>query len=103
MLGFIRKLKTILLHISNRYQTSLRNYQGSKKVKTLVGDSYNKEKYQGAWVAQSVKRLTFGFGLGYDLVVVRSSPTLGFELIAWGLLAILSSSPNSFALKLSKK
>ena len=31
----------------------------------------------GAWVAQSVKRLTLGFGSGYDLVVCGFEPHIG--------------------------
>ena len=32
---------------------------------------------RGAWVAQSVKFLTLGFGLGHDFRVIRSSPAWG--------------------------
>jgi len=36
--------------------------------------------HRGAWVAQLVKHLIFGFGSGHDLRVVRLSLTLGFLL-----------------------
>ena len=35
---------------------------------------------RGAWVAQSVKCWTLGFGSGHDLGVVGSSPTSGSML-----------------------
>ena len=35
------------------------------------------EVTRGAWVAQWVGCLTLDFGSGYDLKVMRSSPTLG--------------------------
>ena len=35
---------------------------------------------RGAWVAQLVKPLTLGFGLGCDLVVLKLDPTLGSTL-----------------------
>ena len=38
------------------------------------------EKSWGAWVAQSVKCLTFDFGSGRDPRVMRLSPTLGSVL-----------------------
>ena len=34
----------------------------------------------GAWMAQSVECLTFDFGSGHDLRVMRSSPVLGSML-----------------------
>ena len=39
-----------------------------------------KENTWGAWVAQSVKQLTLGFGSGRDLRVMRSSPASGSVL-----------------------
>ena len=33
-----------------------------------------KESYRGAWLAQSVKRLTLGFGSGHDLMVGEFEP-----------------------------
>ena len=47
---------------------------------------------KGAWVAQSVKRLTLDFGSGRDLRFVSSSPTSGSTLIVRSLLGILSLS-----------
>lgn len=38
--------------------------------------------FRGAWVGQSVKRLTLGFGSGHELMVVRVSPTSGSGLSA---------------------
>ena len=49
-----------------------KNLQGKKKKKNLQGRS--------TWVTQSVKHLTFGFGSGCDLSVVRLSPRSGSEL-----------------------
>ena len=37
-------------------------------------------KGNGAWVAQLFKSLTFGFGSGHDLRVVRLSPVWGSVL-----------------------
>ena len=34
----------------------------------------------GAWMAQSVRHLTVDFTSGHDLMVLRSSPTLGSRL-----------------------
>ena len=48
----------------------------------IVGSNTNssqKIKNRGAWVAQSVTRLTLGFGSGHDLMVIKSSPALGSE------------------------
>ena len=46
--------------------------------------------YWGAWVPQLVKRPILDVSSGRDLVVVRSSPTLGSALTVHGLLRILS-------------
>ena len=45
---------------------------------------------RGAWVAQSIERLTLGFGSGHDLIVHGSGPVPGFVLEVQGLLGILS-------------
>ena len=48
----------------------------------------------GAWVAQSVKCLTFDSGSDLDLVVVGSSPALGSVLTVWSLLGTVSLKIN---------
>ena len=50
--------------------------------------------YGGAWVAQSVKRLTFGCSSGHDLVASEFKPALGFVLTGQNLLGILSPPPS---------
>ena len=50
----------------------------------------------GAWVAQSVERLTLDFSSGHDLRVMGSSPALGSVLSmepAWNSLSPLCSAP----------
>ena len=44
----------------------------------------------GTWVVQVVKRLTFDFGSGHDLMVLEFEPPSGSELTAQSLLGILS-------------
>ena len=46
----------------------------------------------GAWVAQSVKCLTLGFGSGLDLVVHEFKSLMGLCTVVWRLLGILSLS-----------
>ena len=59
----------------------------------------------GAWVAQSVKRLTRDFSLGHDLIVVRLSHALGFALdveSAWDSFSVsLCPSPTHKGVPLS--
>ena len=76
----------------------------SNKIKGLIpnASSYRQPKmwmprislkeamHRGAWVAQQVERLTLGYGSGYDLSVVNSSPTSGSALTMQSLLRILS-------------
>ena len=78
----------------------LKNRHGLMKRKHL--------KKGGAWVTQSVKHLTLGFGSGHDLTVFGLSPTSSFALTVWSLLGILSlppslSAPPQLALCLSQK
>ena len=47
---------------------------------TVVAFTLWKSNPWGAWVAQSVNRLTLDFGSGHDLKVGRSSPSLGSML-----------------------
>ena len=44
---------------------------------------------RGTWVAQSVKRLTLGFGSGHDLMVRGFKPHTGSVLTTQSLLGIL--------------
>ena len=53
------------------------------------------ERCWGAWVAQSVKRLTLDFSSGYDLTVCEIEPSI--ELCADGT----EPAWNSFSLSLS--
>ena len=39
-----------------------------------------KGEWEGAWVAQLVKRLTLGFGSGPDIKILREIPAWGFAL-----------------------
>ena len=45
---------------------------------------------RGAWVAQSVKHLTLGFGSHHDLMVHETEPHIRLALTAQSLLGILS-------------
>ena len=45
---------------------------------------------RGAWVAQSVKYQTLGFGSGHDLTVHEFKPRFSTVLPMWRLLGILS-------------
>ena len=59
----------------------------------------------GAWVAQSVERLTLDFSSGHDLRVVGSSPALGSARTARSLPGILSlplSRSHFLTLKMNK-
>ena len=50
-------------------------------------------KEGGAWVAQSVARLTLGFRSGHDLMVHGIEPRIGLRAdSAWSLLGSLSLS-----------
>ena len=51
-----------------------------KVMRTTPQLSTERRTFQGAWVAQSVKCPTPGFGSGHDLRAVRSSPALGSVL-----------------------
>ena len=52
-----------------------------KRVKgRTVWQAIKNRKAGVAWVTQSVKHPTFGFGSGHDLRVMRSSPELGSTL-----------------------
>jgi len=54
---------------------------GKARVKTDHSSNYYKNPGErGAWLAQSVKRLTLGFGSGHDLRVVGLSLTMGSVL-----------------------
>lgn len=62
---------------------------------------------RGVWVAQLVEHPTFGFGLGHDLRVLRSSSTLGSVLGTESAWESLSPSPfapplYSLSLKINK-
>ena len=62
---------------------------------------------RGAWVAQSVKHLTLGFGSGHDLTVCGFEPHVGLCADSMSLPAILSplflypSSALSLSLKIN--
>ena len=61
----------------------------------------------GVWVAQSVKRLTLGFGSSHDCTVREFEPHVGLHAVAWSLLPILCLPlslllPHSYSLSLSK-
>ena len=53
---------------------------------------YFKSKLWGAWVAQSVMRLTLGLGSGHDLMVCRFESCIGLCVDsaepAWGSLSL---------------
>ena len=49
-------------------------------IRNRFSDKPRLKKHWGAWVAQSVKRLTLDFGSAHDLTDVRSSPTSGTAL-----------------------
>ena len=79
---------------------NLQNIEERNKWQLLI-----EMKYWGAWATQLVKQQT-RFSSGHDLIVVNSSPELGFALIAWDLLSIVSpslSAPPPLALYFSLK
>ena len=58
----------------------------------------------GPWVAQLVKRLTFGFGSGHDMTVREFEPHLGYAGSAepaWDSLSLPLSAPPAHALSFS--
>ena len=61
----------------------------------------------GAWVAQSVKRLTFDFGSGHDLTVCEIGPHIGLRAdnteTAWVSVSPSLSAPPTLVLCLSLK
>jgi len=59
-----------------------------------ISDQEFRTTIRGAWVAQSVKRPTLGFGSGRDLSIMRSSPKSGWCSV-WSLLETLSPSPSA--------
>ena len=64
-------------------ETELHGYDSlGREFKIIGNDKLNKFKkmkheQQGAWVVQSIKYLTLGFGSGHDLMVLGLSPALG--------------------------
>ena len=60
---------------------------------------------RGAWVAQSVKRLTLGFSSGRDLTVCEFEPHIGLcadsAEPAWDSVSLTLSAPPWLALELS--
>ena len=62
--------------------------------------TYGKEPKRGAWVAQSVKRLTLDFGSGHDLTVRGFKPCMGLcadsaeACLGFSLSLSLCSSPT---------
>ena len=67
----------------------------------------DEEPTQGAWMAPSVKCLTFDFGSGHDLTVCEFEPRIGFCSIraepAWDSLSPCLSAAPPLALYLSLK
>ena len=65
--------------------------------------SIKKQKHRGPWLAQSVKHLPLGFGLGHDLTVHEFEPGVGLcddsTESAWDSLFSSLSAPH---LSLSK-
>ena len=61
----------------------------------------------GAWVAQSVKHPTLGYGSGHDLMVYEFEPHVGLHddsaELAWDSLYLPLSAPPLLALSLSLK
>ena len=70
------KMKTKLI-IMHRY-LKVYLYTDSHTFVFKIAKLGLKKKLQGAWVAQSIKCLTLGFGSGHDLVVGEFEPRVGF-------------------------
>ena len=62
-----------------------------------------KERFWGAWAAQSVKHLTLDFCSGHDLRVVGLTPTSGFMDPAYDSLSPSTPPPLALTLSLKKK
>ena len=61
---------------------------------------------RGAWVAQSVKRPTLGFGSGHDLMVRKFEPRIGLcadsEKPDWDSLSLCLSPAHTLSLSQNK-
>ena len=76
-----------------------------------ISDALTAGERRGAWVAQSVKRLTLGFGPGRDLPVRGSEPCIALRAdsagLAWDALSpspsLCSSPTRARSLSLSNK
>ena len=84
-----------VMNLPNEARAGLDNLYGSSQFLTFdsvyfLSGCYSKSSELGHRVAQSVKRLTLGFGSGHDLTVMRPSPSRQHAEWAWRLLGILS-------------
>ena len=87
-------------------QGELQKYVPSHMLfKSLTTPPSRRIHAQGAWVAQSVKRPTLGFGPGHDLTACEFEPCIGLGADgaepAWDSLSLLLSLPLPCLLSLS--